>query len=235
MLLGLIDPKSRRIHTTYEQTTAATGRLSSSAPNLQNIPIRGDLGRQIRRAFVAPPGHVLLSADYSQIELRVLAHLSEDETFCQAFAQGHDFHATIAAKVYGVGLSDVTSEMRNQVKQFSYGIAYGMSTYGVSQRLGVEMDEAASFRRNLLRAVSESERISRRAGGESKGRRLYHDHVRPAPLSAGVAVVKFSPARIGRAHGAQRADPGKRRRHSQESDDRRRRRIAQRARSPKCC
>lgn len=148
MLLALIDPKSRRIHTTYEQTTAATGRLSSTAPNLQNIPIRGDLGRQIRRAFVAPPGCVLLSADYSQIELRVLAHLSDDETFCQAFAEGHDFHATIAAKVYGVGLSEVTPVMRNQVKQFSYGIAYGMSTYGVSQRLGVEMDEAASFVEN---------------------------------------------------------------------------------------
>ncbi|MGH7854828.1 MAG: DNA polymerase I [Candidatus Binatia bacterium] len=145
MLLALIDPKSHRIHTTYEQTTAATGRLSSTAPNLQNIPIRDETGRQIRRAFIAAPGHVLLSADYSQIELRVLAHLSADETFCQAFAQGHDFHATIAAKVYDVGLSDVTSAMRNQVKQFSYGIAYGMSTYGVSQRLGVEMDEAASF------------------------------------------------------------------------------------------
>jgi DNA polymerase I len=145
MLLALTDPQSHRIHTTYEQTTAATGRLSSTAPNLQNIPIRGDAGRQIRRAFIAPPGHVLLSADYSQIELRVLAHLSEDETFCQAFAEGHDFHATIAAKVYGVALSDVSSAMRNQVKQFSYGIAYGMSTYGVSQRLGVEMDEAANF------------------------------------------------------------------------------------------
>jgi DNA polymerase-1 len=145
MLLGLINSETRRIHTTYEQTTAATGRLSSTAPNLQNIPIRGDLGKQIRRAFVAPPGHVLLSADYSQIELRVLAHLSEDETFCQAFAQGHDFHATIAAKVFEVPLGDVTSEMRNRVKQFSYGIAYGMSTYGVSQRLGIEMDEAAGF------------------------------------------------------------------------------------------
>jgi DNA polymerase-1 len=145
MLLALIDPKTNRIHTTYEQTKAATGRLASTAPNLQNIPIRGELGRQIRRAFVAPPEHVLLSADYSQIELRVLAHLSQDETFCQAFAQGHDFHATIAAKVYDVAVSDVTSEMRSQVKQFSYGIAYGMSTYGVSQRLGVEMDEAASF------------------------------------------------------------------------------------------
>ena len=145
MLLALIDPQSQRIHTTYEQATAATGRLSSSAPNLQNIPIRGELGRQIRRAFVAPPGHVLLSADYSQIELRILAHLSEDETFCQAFAHGHDFHTAIAAKIHGVELHDVTGEMRNQVKQFSYGIAYGMSTFGVSQRLGVEMDEAASF------------------------------------------------------------------------------------------
>jgi DNA polymerase-1 len=145
MLLALVHPGTRRIHTNYEQTTAATGRLSSTAPNLQNIPIRGELGRQIRRAFVAPPDHVLLSADYSQIELRVLAHLSQDETFCQAFAQGHDFHAAIAARVYGHALADVTPAMRNQVKQFSYGIAYGMSTYGVSQRLGVEMDEAASF------------------------------------------------------------------------------------------
>jgi DNA polymerase-1 len=103
------------------------------------------MGRQIRRAFIAPPDHVLLSADYSQIELRVLSHLSEDEAFLQAFAQGHDFHATIAAKVYGTALTDVTPEMRNHVKQFSYGIAYGMSAFGVSQRLGVEMDEAASF------------------------------------------------------------------------------------------
>jgi len=145
MLLALIDPKTNRIHTTYEQTKAATGRLASTAPNLQNIPIRGELGRQIRRAFIAPPDHVLLSADYSQIELRVLAHLSQDETFCQAFAHGHDFHATIAAKVYGVAPADVTSEMRSHVKQFSYGIAYGMSNYGVSQRLGVEIDVAASF------------------------------------------------------------------------------------------
>ncbi len=145
MLLALIDRETNRIHTTYEQTTAATGRLSSTAPNLQNIPIRGEMGRQIRRAFIAPPDHVLLSADYSQIELRVLAHLSQDEAFLQAFAQGHDFHATIAAKVYGTALTDVTPEMRNHVKQFSYGIAYGMSAFGVSQRLGVEIDEAAGF------------------------------------------------------------------------------------------
>ncbi len=144
-LLSLVNADTGRIHTTYEQAAAATGRLSSSAPNLQNIPIRADLGRQIRRAFVAPPDSVLLSADYSQIELRVLAHLSEDESFLAAFAQGHDFHAATAAKVFGVEMDGVTPEMRSRVKQFSYGIAYGMSAFGVSQRLGIEVGEAREF------------------------------------------------------------------------------------------
>ncbi len=144
-LLSLVNPGTGRIHTTYEQAAAATGRLSSSAPNLQNIPIRADLGRQIRRAFVAPADHVLLSADYSQIELRVLAHLSEDPSFLEAFAHGHDFHAATAAKVFSVPLDGVTSDMRGRVKQFSYGIAYGMSAYGVSQRLGIEVGEAREF------------------------------------------------------------------------------------------
>ncbi|MGH7897459.1 MAG: DNA polymerase, partial [Candidatus Binatia bacterium] len=144
-LLALVDPTTGRIHTTYGQTSAATGRIASTAPNLQNVPIRGELGRRIRRAFVAPPGHCLLSADYSQIELRVLAHLTGDESFLGAFAQEHDFHAAIAAKVYGVAVGDVASSMRSRVKQFSYGIAYGMSAYGVSQRLGIAIEEAESF------------------------------------------------------------------------------------------
>lgn len=144
-LLSLVNSDTGRIHTTYEQAAAATGRLSSSAPNLQNIPIRADLGRQIRRAFVAPRESVLLSADYSQIELRVLAHLSEDASFLAAFAQGHDFHAATAAKVFGVEMDGVTAEMRSRVKQFSYGIAYGMSAFGVSQRLGIEVGEAREF------------------------------------------------------------------------------------------
>lgn len=144
-LLSLVNPETGRIHTTYEQAAAATGRLSSSAPNLQNIPIRADLGRQIRRAFVAPRDGVLVSADYSQIELRILAHLSEDESFLAAFAQGHDFHAATAAKVFGVEVDGVTPEMRSRVKQFSYGIAYGMSAFGVSQRLGIEVGEAREF------------------------------------------------------------------------------------------
>ena len=144
-LLPLIDPKTKRIHTTYLQSSASTGRLASTNPNMQNIPIRGELGRQIRRAFIAPDGHMLLSADYSQIELRVLAHLSGDEGFLEAFESKHDFHAAIAAKVYGVDVSDVQPSMRDFAKQFSFGIAYGMSAFGVSERLGIDDAEAHSF------------------------------------------------------------------------------------------
>jgi DNA polymerase-1 len=144
-LLPLIDPKTGRIHTTFLQASAATGRLASTNPNIQNIPIRGELGRQIRRAFIAEEGHVLLSADYGQIELRVLAHLSEDPGILEAFASGHDYHAAIASKVYGVDVSDVQSSMRAFAKQFSFGIAYGMSAFGVSERLGIDAEEAQAF------------------------------------------------------------------------------------------
>jgi DNA polymerase-1 len=144
-LLPLIDPKTGRIHTTYLQASASTGRLASTNPNMQNIPIRGEQGRQIRRAFIAPDDHVVLSADYSQIELRVLGHLAQDEGILEAFASEHDFHAAIAAKVYGVDVSDVQPSMRDFAKQFSFGIAYGMSAYGVSQRLGIDAEEAQAF------------------------------------------------------------------------------------------
>ncbi|TMB71738.1 MAG: DNA polymerase I [Deltaproteobacteria bacterium] len=214
MLLALIDPEGHRIHTTYEQTTAATGRLSSIAPNLQNVPIRGEAGRQIRRAFIAPPDHVLLSADYSQIELRVLAHLSEDETFCQAFAQGHDFHAMIAAKVYGIALADVTSAMRN-VDLWSFTTA------------GSGNGRGGKLCRSLLCAVSQSEGVSHVPGREGEDRRLHDHHVRAAPLSAGAPLVQFPAARVRRADGAQCADSRERRRHYQEGDDRRRRRPAE--------
>jgi DNA polymerase-1 len=144
-LLPLIDPKTGRIHTTYLQASASTGRLASTNPNLQNIPIRGELGRQIRRAFIAEDGFIVLSADYGQIELRVLAHLSEDEGILEAFASGHDYHAAIASKVYGVDVGEVQSSMRAFAKQFSFGIAYGMSAFGVSERLGIDTDEAQAF------------------------------------------------------------------------------------------
>jgi DNA polymerase-1 len=142
----LVHPRTGRIHTTYNQVGAATGRLSSVNPNLQNIPVRGELGRQIRRAFV--PGaddRVLLVADYSQIELRVMAHLSGDEAMAEAFAAGKDFHAATAAKVFGVPEEQVDGAMRGRVKQINYGLPYGMNAYGLASRIGIAPDEAAEF------------------------------------------------------------------------------------------
>jgi DNA polymerase-1 len=142
----LVNPRTGRIHTTYNQVGAATGRLSSVNPNLQNIPVRGELGRQIRRAFV-PGGsdRVLLVADYSQIELRVMAHLSGDEAMAEAFAAGKDFHAATAAKVFGVPEDQVDGAMRGRVKQINYGLPYGMNAFGLASRIGIAPDEATEF------------------------------------------------------------------------------------------
>jgi DNA polymerase-1 len=132
-----------RIHTTFNQTVAATGRLSSTDPNLQNIPIRSELGRQIREGFVVGEGYeCLLSADYSQIELRIMAHLSGDEALIAAFESGHDFHAATASRVFGVPPGDVGPELRAKIKAMNYGLAYGLSAYGLSQQLRITPDEA---------------------------------------------------------------------------------------------
>ncbi len=131
-----IDPATGRIHASFHQTVTATGRLSSSDPNLQNIPIRTEVGREIRRAFVAEPGHVLLSADYSQIELRVLAHLSEDPNLIAAFRSGADIHRAVAAEVCGVAAADVTDEQRSAAKMVNFGIIYGITPWGLARRLG---------------------------------------------------------------------------------------------------
>ncbi len=134
-----------RLHTTFNQVGAATGRLSSLNPNLQNIPVRGETGRQIRKAFVAAPGHVLVVADYSQIELRVLAHLSGDEALAEAFASDTDIHAATAGKVFGLPPDQVDGELRRRAKVVNYGLAYGMNAYGLAQRLGIPPDEAQEF------------------------------------------------------------------------------------------
>jgi DNA polymerase-1 len=132
-----------RIHTTFNQTIAATGRLSSADPNLQNIPIRSELGRRIREGFVVGDGfQCLMSADYSQIELRIMAHLSGDEALIAAFESGHDFHAATASRVFGVPPEQVTAEMRAKIKAMNYGLAYGLSAYGLSQQLRVTAEEA---------------------------------------------------------------------------------------------
>ncbi|SFC83145.1 DNA polymerase I [Streptomyces aidingensis] len=132
-----------RIHTTFQQTVAATGRLASTDPNLQNVPVRTDEGRAIRRAFVVGEGYeALLTADYSQIELRVMAHLSEDEDLIRAFTSGEDLHDTVASQVFGVGREQVDAEMRRKIKAMSYGLAYGLSAFGLSQQLSISPEEA---------------------------------------------------------------------------------------------
>jgi DNA polymerase-1 len=142
-LLKTISPKDARIHTTFNQTIAATGRLSSTDPNLQNIPIRTEEGRRIREAFVVGEGfEALMSADYSQIEMRIMAHVSADEGLISAFNSGMDFHSVTAARVFSVEPSQVTQEMRAKIKAMNYGLAYGLSAYGLSQQLKIGVDEA---------------------------------------------------------------------------------------------
>ena len=144
-LPALVNPNTGRIHTSFNQTRTATGRLSSSDPNMQNIPIRGELGGQVRQAFVAPQGTWLLGADYSQIDLRALAHLSQDEALLRAFKNNEDIHAATAALIYGIDASQVTPDMRRFAKTVNFGVIYGMSDYGLVQATDLSREEAAQF------------------------------------------------------------------------------------------
>jgi DNA polymerase-1 len=141
----LVNPKTGRIHTSFNQTVAATGRLSSSDPNLQNIPIRTDIGREIRKGFVAAPGTLFLAVDYSQIELRILAHFSGDEAFVTAFTQGIDVHRQTASLIFGVPVDSVTAGMRGQAKTVNFATLYGQGAFGLAQQLGITRDEAKNF------------------------------------------------------------------------------------------
>ena len=149
-LPALINPATGRLHTTFGQTGTATGRLSSANPNLQNIPIRTELGRGIRAAFIAEPGHVLLTADYSQIELRLLAHFSRDPLLVEAYRRGDDIHTLTASQVFGVPPLMVTPDHRRQAKVVNFGIVYGLSPFGLSQNLGIEPAEAKQFIANYF-------------------------------------------------------------------------------------
>jgi DNA polymerase-1 len=140
-----INPATGRVHTTYSQTTAVTGRLSSNEPNLQNIPVRTAAGRRIRECFIAPPGAQIVSADYSQVELRIMAHLSGDESLRRAFAEGEDIHRATAAEVFGVPLSQVDSDQRRVAKVINFGLIYGMSSFGVAQNLGIDRGTAQTY------------------------------------------------------------------------------------------
>ena len=142
----MVNPNTGRVHTSYHQAVAATGRLSSSDPNLQNIPVRSDEGRRIRQAFIPEPGYLMLAADYSQIELRIMAHLSGDEGMLQAFAEGLDIHRATAAEVFGVdSLEEVTAEQRRSAKAINFGLIYGMSAFGLAKQLGIERNAAQAY------------------------------------------------------------------------------------------
>jgi DNA polymerase I len=182
-----IDPKTGRVHTSYHQAVAVTGRLSSSDPNLQNIPIRTLEGRRIRQAFVAPPGQVLLSADYSQIELRIMAHLSGDESLRRAFAEEGDIHRATAAEVFDVPTDKVTNDQRRAAKAINFGLIYGMSAFGLARQLGIERHAAQDYvgryfgRYPGVRDYMERTRASARERGfveTVSGRRLYLPDIR---------------------------------------------------------
>ena len=177
-----INPKTGRVHTSYHQAVAATGRLSSQDPNLQNIPIRTPEGRRIRQAFIAPPGHLLLAADYSQIELRIMAHLSGDEGLLNAFASDKDIHQATASEVFGAKLDAVTADQRRSAKAINFGLIYGMSAFGLAKQLGIQRGAAQEYidlyfaRYPGVKRYMEETRAQAKAQGYVEtvfGRRLY--------------------------------------------------------------
>ena len=141
-LPSLINPHTGHIHTSFNQTVTSTGRLSSSDPNLQNIPVRGEDGKEIRKAFIPEPGCLFFSADYSQIELRVMAHLSDDENMIEAFREGYDIHAATAAKIYKENIDEVSRDQRTKAKRANFGIIYGITVFGLAERLDISREEA---------------------------------------------------------------------------------------------
>jgi DNA polymerase-1 len=186
-LPGQVDPRTGRVHTSYHQAVAATGRLSSTDPNLQNIPVRTPEGRRIRQAFVAPPGHVLMAADYSQIELRIMAHLSGDESLMRAFAEDRDIHQTTAAEVFGTDPATVTADQRRAAKAINFGLIYGMSAFGLARQLGIDRGAAQKYvdlyfeRYPGVKRYMDDTRVMAREQGFVEtvfGRRLYLPDIR---------------------------------------------------------
>ena len=187
-----IDSGTGRVHTSYHQTGTATGRLSSSDPNLQNIPIRTQEGRRIRQAFIAPPGYKILSADYSQIELRLMAHISQDLNLINAFNQNLDIHQATAAELMGISLEDVTPDMRRNAKAINFGLIYGMSAYGLTRQLGIEREAAQAYidryfeRYPLVKAYMDHARQTAKTRGFVEtlwGRRLYIPDINASQIS----------------------------------------------------
>ena len=204
----LINPRTGRVHTSFNQTRTTTGRLSSSEPNLQNIPVRGELGREIRRAFIAPPVSILLAGDYSQIDLRVLAHLSQDESLLEAFRQDKDIHAATAAQLFGVDISEVKPDMRRLAKTVNFGVIYGMSEFGLEQATELSREEAGQFITAYFEKYPGRSPLPGQTPGASPPSRLCPDHSGPPALYPGSQFPQPHGPRSRRAHGHQYARPG---------------------------
>lgn len=166
----LINPATGHIHTSFNQAVTATGRLSSSNPNLQNIPVRGDDGREIRKAFVPEPGCIFFSADYSQIELRIMAHISGDEHLVNDFREGRDIHAATAARVFHKPLDEVTRDERRKAKTANFGIIYGISAFGLAERMEVSRAEAKELITNYFSTYPKVKDYMERSVAEAKER-----------------------------------------------------------------
>ena len=218
-LVRELDAKTGRVHTSYQMTGAATGRLASTDPNLQNIPVRTEEGRKIRQAFIAEQGHKLLSADYSQIELRLLAHVADLASLKEAFARGDDIHAITASEMFGVPVKGMDPLVRRRAKAINFGIIYGISAFGLANQLGIGQQEAREYiakyflRYPGIRDYMETTKEYARKNGYVKtpfGRKIHLQvHQREEP----------GHARLRRARGDQRAAAGRRRRHHQAGDD----------------
>jgi DNA polymerase-1 len=220
-----INPDTGRVHTSYHQAVAATGRLSSTDPNLQNIPIRRPEGRRIRQAFIAPPGQRLLAADYSQIELRIMAHLSGDEGLLRAFAEDRDIHQATAAEVFGVALDQVSADQRRSAKAINFGLIYGMSAFGLARQLGVARAAAQSYVDLYFARYPGVRRYMEATREQARSDRLRRDRVRPPAVSARDPVAQPPAAAGRRARRDQCADAGHGRRHHQARDARHRRLV----------
>ena len=235
-LPGFVNPTTKRVHTSYALAATTTGRLSSSEPNLQNIPVRNEEGRKIRRAFVATPGHALISADYSQIELRLLAHVADIPQLTQAFADGLDIHAMTASEMFGVPVKDMPSEVRRRAKAINFGIIYGISAFGLANQLGIPREEAGAYIRKYFErfpGIRDYMEATKKTGAR---RRLRAHPVRPQmPLSAHQRLQPVR-ARLQRARRHQRAAAGLGRRHHPPRDDPHGRRARRRqAATRRCC
>ena len=219
---GYISPEDGRVHTTFNQALTATGRLSSSNPNLQNIPIRTEEGREIRKAFVAgEPGWVMMSADYSQIELRLMAHLCGDAHLLDAFRHGVDVHAATAAKIFRVPLAEVTADQRRIAKTANFGIMYGISSFGLAERLRCSALRSEADHRRLFRLLPLHPRLHRRHRGAGARTGVCGDPLRPPPLHRRHQRRQRRPPRPGGAQRRQRPHPGHGGGYHQAGDDRR--------------